>query len=140
MKQVVASLIRVIHVVVVLFIGLTPFHYNAAWPTLLMHVTSSLSLLVHWYFNDDSCFLTLLETKMRGVDVTESFIHQLVSPFYKVHDKVVRTFVFKATLLLAAISSIRLVKQTTIQTIKDHLRLGHNSEIGRVFHVLTPTR
>ena len=49
----------------------------------VLYLTTCVSLLVHWYLNDDTCFLTLLEAKLRGKKISDGFIYQIVSPVYK---------------------------------------------------------
>lgn len=53
----------------------------------VLYLTTCVSLLVHWYLNDDTCFLTLLEAKLRGKKISEGFIYQIVSPVYKFPSK-----------------------------------------------------
>jgi hypothetical protein len=38
--------------------------------------------MTHWYFNNDICCLTLLESYIRGVKTDKTFIYSLVSPIY----------------------------------------------------------
>jgi len=94
----------------VLFIVIIPFIPNIPWTFLVLHVTTVFTLVVHWYMNNDACFLTLLETKLRGVDKVESFMHSIVSPVYKIEDNELKSLVSNITPLLGIVSLIRIYK------------------------------
>ena len=51
---------------------------------LILHVTFSFSLLLHWYNNNNECSLTYMEAKLRGLDRTESFTHKFIAPLYDI--------------------------------------------------------
>ena len=103
-----ANIVWILHMLLILFILIVPFMPNVTWPILVLHVTSIFSLMVHWSFNDDSCFLTLVECSLRGVDTKESFMHSIVSPVYKISDESLQTIVYRLTPILAMISILRL--------------------------------
>lgn len=77
-------LIRLIHQAIILYIllGWIPngLYYN------LLFLSSLVCLKTHWVVNDDTCSLTILERTLTGVSKKESFIHQIVSPIYKIKD------------------------------------------------------
>jgi len=73
-----------------------------------------MSLMAHWYFDQDTCFLTLLESMLLGKPMDSSLMHQLVSPVYKIKDKDVKSFVWLVTPLLAVISAQRLWLQRDV--------------------------
>lgn len=76
-----ADLIKLLHVA---FIGLNIVAPFTNSPDLLRyHVVIMPFLYLHWITNDDTCALTLLETRLRGVPNRQSFFHSLVSPVYK---------------------------------------------------------
>jgi hypothetical protein len=43
-------------------------------------------LFFHWSVNDDTCALTQLEAHLTGSDTSQTFMHRLVSPVYKMED------------------------------------------------------
>jgi hypothetical protein len=57
---------------------------------IILYAFTLLSLKTHWYTNDDTCALTLLEQQITGVEKKESFINQIVSPVYKIKDETTR--------------------------------------------------
>lgn len=63
MSLLLAFIIHVFHIIVITFIILTPFFINIP-SYLVLHVTSCISLLVHWWGNNDSCSLTLMESTL----------------------------------------------------------------------------
>lgn len=108
MSYLTSGIIKVTHLAVVIFITVTPFLKKLQWPLAVLHVTSVASLLVHWYVDQDTCFLTLLESMLLGINPKTSFMHRLVSPVYKIQDKDVRQIVWIVTPLLGLISVSRL--------------------------------
>lgn len=67
---------------VILFVLFAPF-FNYT-NILILHITFSLSLLVHWFTNSNECSLSRLESYFRGMDSTCTFSHQFIAPIYDV--------------------------------------------------------
>lgn len=94
MSKLLANAIRVLHLLLIVFVVCTPFLFllpdsyvpEKLWPLLILHFTVCLSLLVHWKFNNDTCFLTVVESTLRGVPMQSSFMHSIVSPVYKIQN------------------------------------------------------
>jgi len=80
------GLVRVLHVALILFIIVTPF-ITTSWSIRALHLVTIVGILVHWFVNDDTCFLTMVESKLRGIPPTSSFMYSLVNPIYKVQDE-----------------------------------------------------
>ena len=126
-----AILIRLIHILFVIFIIITPFIQNLKWIYLVLHVVVIGSLVLHWATNEDVCFLTWLECYVKGVPKSESFIHSLVSPIYKIADSDLKNIIHTVTPLLGSISFYRLFSNWV--TVKsDVLNLLHLQE--KVIH------
>lgn len=95
---VLANLIRTLHFLLIAFVVVVPFLYvwpNESlvvklWPLLILHFTVCVSLLVHWKFNDDTCFLTVVESSLRGIPMKNSFMHSIVSPIYKIQNDTIK--------------------------------------------------
>lgn len=81
----VADLIYILHLTFVVYVlfGWISNDINS----LVLYIVTLLSLKVHWYANDDTCSLTLLEQSIRGVSKQDSFINRIVSPVYKISDE-----------------------------------------------------
>ena len=77
-----ANIIWFLHVLIILFILIAPFTNLTA--LLILHITFSISLLVHWAFNSNECSLTLLESQLRGIPRNESFSYKFISPVYNI--------------------------------------------------------
>jgi hypothetical protein len=77
--------INIFHKIFILFM-LVAWMSNDIYHIILYAVTL-LSLKTHWYTNDDTCALTLLEQQFTGVEKNESFINQIVSPVYKIKNE-----------------------------------------------------
>jgi hypothetical protein len=106
--MIVANIIWFLHVCLIFFIILTPFLPNIPWTFLVLHFTTVITLLVHWLCNNDACFLTFVESSVRGIDRKESFMHSLVSPVYDIKDDQVRSLVKNITPLLGLASLLRI--------------------------------
>ena len=104
-----ANCIRLVHILLVLFVIVVPFIKAAKWPLLLIHFMTILTLFAHWIFNEDTCFLTLVESTLRGVPLEYSFMYQIVSPIYKIQDESLKQCVMYITPLLGLVSFQRLV-------------------------------
>lgn len=77
-----ANCISIFHSMIICFILLAPF---LDIPSLLiLHITFSVSLLVHWWGNSNVCSLSVIESKLRGLNYTESFTHKFIAPVYDI--------------------------------------------------------
>lgn len=101
-----ANVINVFHIIVILFVLLIPF--SDVPMLLLLHIVFSLSLLVHWYNNNNQCSLTLLESQLRGLDVTESFTYKFIAPLYDVSKTEWSKICYSVTIVLMIVSIYRL--------------------------------
>lgn len=76
-----ADLVFLLHLCFVLFVLVGPFIENDQ--VLLLHAIVVPSLLLHWATNQDICALTLLESHLRGVKMSETFLDRLVGHVYR---------------------------------------------------------
>jgi len=77
-----ASLINFIHILLVLFIFLTPFVGNEYYLT--MHLIILPFIVIHWITNQSVCALTEIEKIISGKkDDDDTFFGKLVGPVYK---------------------------------------------------------
>lgn len=94
-----ALVVGLAHAAFLAFMVLAPFSSNRQ--ALVLHALVTPFLWVHWALNDDTCFLTLVEKRLRGVhDNNDSFMHQLVSPIYAIRDADVRAWSWAASIAL----------------------------------------
>lgn len=77
-----ANLVFLFHTLIVLIMLIIPFSNTPYF--FIMHITFSISLLVHWYNNSNICALSVLESSLRGLDYTESFTHKFIAPVYEI--------------------------------------------------------
>lgn len=76
----------------------------------ILYLVSCVSLLSHWYWNDDTCILTMLEARLRGQKVNEGFIYSIISPVYKFPKNTFRRFTQFAILFNMATVAARLCR------------------------------
>lgn len=80
-------IVNVIHFLVILFVVLTPFSNNTL--LLLLHSFVIPFIMMHWYLNNDTCAITVMEKAIReqlsnGTKVSdqECFSHKIIGPVY----------------------------------------------------------
>ena len=104
-----ANVVRVIHLALVLFVVIVPFAgKDTHWSVLAVHCMTVLTLLVHWITKQNACFLTMVESTLRGVPNTESFMYSIVAPVYQIDDAKLRNIVHMVTPVLGLISAVKL--------------------------------
>lgn len=97
-----ANMIYMFHVIVIVFVLLAPFSNIPAF--LILHVTFSFSLILHWYNNNNECSLTYMESKLRGLDRTESFTHKFIAPLYDISKTEWSRICYVVTIVLMCVS------------------------------------
>lgn len=114
MNKILLNLIVLLHLLFVLFVIITPFIGNNYF--LLLHAIVIPFMMAHWYINDNSCFLTIMEKQIRYSiygELPESemcFSYKLIAPIYdfkKNHDDT-SDFIYLITIILWLISIFRL--------------------------------
>lgn len=118
-KLVFANIIRVIHLLVVLFVLVTPFISKDPM-LLLLHSITCLSLFVHWVTNDSTCALSMLESTLRGIPMSHSFVHQIVAPIYAPPPNVMKHLSYVTVLLLGSFTGYTsVIEKKSLKTIYD---------------------
>jgi hypothetical protein len=79
--NIVANIIACIHLLFVIFVVTTPFITDNPF-YLLYYCFIIFFVGVHWYFNNDTCVLTMIEAKLRGTVSKETFMSRLLKPIY----------------------------------------------------------
>jgi hypothetical protein len=101
-----ADIVYVFHILVVLFVLIAPF-LNIPY-FLILHFTFCVSLLVHWWGNSNVCSLSVIESKLRGLNYTESFTHKFVAPIYDISKTTWSRTCYIMTILLLSISAYKI--------------------------------
>lgn len=97
-----ATVIRGLHLLLVAFVVCAPF--TSSRPLLVLHALTIPFLWLHWVLNDDTCALTVLESRLRGVRGESTFAHALVAPVYALPDGATRVACWLATAGLWALT------------------------------------
>lgn len=113
-----ANCIWVFHVIIILFVLFAPICNIPC--ILLLHTTFCLSLLVHWYGNSDVCSLSMIESKLRGLDYTQSFSHQFIAPVYKISNTEWSMIVWTITIIVLSISLYKMYTSGKITEFKEY--------------------
>lgn len=77
-----ANLISFFHLFIILFVIFAPISNTPS--ILILHVTFCISLIIHWLANNNECSLTFFESKLRGLDKTDSFSYKFIAPIYDI--------------------------------------------------------
>lgn len=110
------TIINIFHTFLVFFTIFAPFTDRPG--ILLLHISYSVSLLTHWYLNNNSCCLTLFESTIRGVKTSNTFMHKLVSPMYNISESKLSKLVWIFTILLMSLSIYKFYTYiTTLKTV-----------------------
>jgi len=109
MSALLANLVWLLHMAFIAWMVMVPFSDNE--PMLVLHLFTVPFLWFHWIMNDDTCSLTLIEMKLRGLETCEkSFFYSLVSPVYKPKDDDVRAVAWVAAIGLWLVTLSKVVK------------------------------
>lgn len=105
-NELLANVILVIHLVIIAFSLYAPF--SGSIGLLVLHVTWSATLLLHWVSNSDACSLTLLESSLRGIETGETLMHRIISPVYCVPEKTLGKLCYILVIVLCLVSVYQL--------------------------------
>jgi hypothetical protein len=109
-----ANLIALLHFLLIVFITVTPF--VADNPLILLYYSFTLVfIMIHWYTND-ICVLTIIESKLRGKKIRETFMGRLIRPVYNITSKEVHMLAFG--LLFFALLKTRLWEKERFDRLK----------------------
>ena len=113
-----ANIIRYVHLMIIVFIILSPFHQNI--DMVRLHIFVSLYIIIGWISSswDPSldvdngkrygrCGLTELEANLRGIDYKEGFILNLIKPLKKYNQENVDKALVLIIIILLSISTYR---------------------------------
>ncbi len=105
-------IINIIHYIVILSVIFIPFTNNSS--LLLLHSIILPFILFHWYSNNDTCALTIIEKFVRqkinkkiNVKEEDCITYKLISPIYNFTNYNKSKLIWIITILLWLISSIK---------------------------------
>lgn len=124
-------LIQLVHLLGILFMVVIPFQDQVN--LLILHVSASLSILTHWMANDNTCFLSLVEAKLRGIPKDHGFIHSLVAPIYEMNKRQTTILTY---IVLFCLTAVSLYKIYYSQRLRDVLELYRKTKQFKVFLLL----
>jgi len=84
--NILANIIAFLHLLFIIFVTTTPFMTDNPF-ILLYYCFILFFVMVHWYLNNDTCVLTLLESRLRGKKDDDTFMGKLIKPIYNISDK-----------------------------------------------------
>lgn len=109
-----ANIIFVIHLLIVLFIVLTPF--IGSQDMLFLNFMFMSGILLHWIGSDSTCCLTVLEQYLRGErDPEKTFAGKIMMPVYTFGNE---KFVTQVALFLLMMLTLYKLDWSTLSKIK----------------------
>ena len=120
MEYILANIISVLHILVVLFVIFAPFS-NVLY-ILILHVSFAICLLLHWKNNSDVCSLSILESKLRNLDYTETYMHRLISPIYTISESELSKLCYIVTIITMSISIYKIYNSPKTYEILECIR------------------
>lgn len=98
-----ANIISFFHLLVILFIINVPLISNN--PFVLMYYCFIIFfIMIHWQYNNDTCILTVIESKLRGKKDNDTYFGKLIKPIYNISSKEIQYI----TLLLFTIAFLKI--------------------------------
>ncbi len=76
------QIVRFIHMLLLIYIIFGPFLIMNR-SLLQLYIVSVISILIHWYFNNNVCVLTMVEKYLTNDYSDSTFISSIISPVYK---------------------------------------------------------
>lgn len=96
------NIIFILHLFFVLYVLVVPV-VSVSVQLLFLHVALLVCIVVHWYLNNDVCFLTFVEQQLyRDKAKKDLFIQRLVGPVYNVTNRDIK-WVTHALLLFTSV-------------------------------------
>lgn len=135
-SNILANLIYFFHIFIILCVILLPFSGIPA--LLILHIVGSISLFVHWYGNSDACSLTILESKLRGLDNTDTFTHKFISPIYKISNTDMSSICWFITFIAMSISIYNLYNSKKFKIVMDNYNKTSDKSWNNTFKLFQP--
>lgn len=133
-----ANIISFLHLLVVLFVINVPLISDNPF-VLMYYCFIVFFIMIHWQYNNDTCILTVIESKLRGKKDNDTYFGKLMKPIYNVTSQEIQYI----TLLLFSIAflKIRFWEQERLDYIYDtvvpKLRLIYNKLIATNYPKMT---
>ena len=75
------TLVQLIHGLVILYLVFTPFLATSI-SLLILYIGVLLAIVMHWVANHHYCVLSLIESKLRGIDYEDGFLNSILKPIF----------------------------------------------------------
>jgi hypothetical protein len=106
-NQIAALAVGAAHLALVAYVVYVPFFGDRN--LLRLYAFAMPFLYIHWFTNDDTCFLTLVEKRLRGDAGDAGFLERIISPVYKFQGgRASNAFVWVASLFLWTVAVLRI--------------------------------
>lgn len=123
----IANIIKVIHFIIISFIIIIPF-IKTSPGIYFIHSFFCLCILLHWYYNNDICSLSIIESRLRGINYTQSYTHKLISPIYNLPKQNWTKICYIIVIILMSISIYKLITSKHLRVAKKYYSV-HKQQI-----------
>jgi hypothetical protein len=108
MQNIILYLVKLIHILVILFIVITPFIGNNY--LLLIHFIVTPFIILHWLLNDNTCCLTIMEKVLAKDKNYKGILSKIIEPVYdfKKNNESYSILIYAATFVFWSISTYKL--------------------------------
>jgi hypothetical protein len=130
----IANIIKTIHIIIIIFMIIIPF-VNIPY-LLILHITFSICLMIHWVMNSNECALTQLEAYYRKVPKYDTLMNRFISPLYQISDNQYYYLIWISTVILLIISIYNLYYSPKIYIFYDKYKKLKNYNIKNILDLL----
>lgn len=110
-----ADSIFLLHLVITAFVLLAPL--SGKLSILILHVTFAATLILHWATNSNVCCLSMMESWVRKVEVSQTFLNRIIEPVYVISENKLSILIWSVTILLAAVSLYKVATHPNINKL-----------------------
>ena len=129
--NILANIIAGLHLLFIIFVTTTPFISDN--PLILLYYCFIMFFVMfHWYLNNDTCVLTLIEAKLRGTKDNDTFMGRLIKPIYNVSSKEIQYIAL--SLFIFALLKSRIWEKERYEIIYRILYINYKLINNRLFN------
>lgn len=103
------------HIVIIIFMITAPFTNSLS--ILILHLTFTISLLLHWKMNSNVCCLSYTEAYLRGTSINETFMNKFIEPVYNISDYQLNKVIWISTIILGLITAYKIYNHENISKL-----------------------
>ena len=128
------NIIKIIHIIIIIFMIIVPF-INIPY-LLILHITFSICLMIHWIMNSNECALSHIEAYYRKIPRCNTIMNRFITPLYQISDNQYIYFIWIITIILLIISLYKLYNSPKIYIFYNEFKNLKNYNFKNISKVL----